>query len=189
MQGHRRVLLVDGDEQRSAMTVTELRAQNGVTDYTAVSLLGASLRSQVKQLASNYDDVIIDVGGRDTGSFRAALTVTDRVLVPTQPRTLDVWAMEQVVELVQEAQQINPKLRAFSVLNVADAQGKDNDQAAQALREYEPTITYLNAPLIRRKAWADAIAQGKGVNEYTPQNNKAVGELTTLIAFVYQSTI
>src|ERR1700730_3644026 len=81
------VLLVDGDEQHTAITFTELRAgQLGKAGYTAVSLQGSALRTQVRQLAPKYDDIIIDVGGRDTGSLRAALTISDTVLIPVQPR-------------------------------------------------------------------------------------------------------
>jgi chromosome partitioning protein len=58
------VLLVDGDEQHTAITFTELRTdQLGMPGYTAVSLQGAALRTQVRQLAPKYDDIIIDVGG------------------------------------------------------------------------------------------------------------------------------
>jgi chromosome partitioning protein len=70
------VLLVDGDEQHTALTFTELRTEQlGSPGYTSVSLHGAALRTQVLQLTPKYDDIIIDVGGRDTGSLRAALTV------------------------------------------------------------------------------------------------------------------
>src|SRR3712207_5095581 len=82
----RDVLLVDGDEQRTALTFTELRAERlGCPGYTAVALEGPAIRTQVRQLAPKYDDVIIDVGGRNTGSLRAALTVADLVLIPMQP--------------------------------------------------------------------------------------------------------
>ena len=61
----RDVLLVDGDEQRTALTFTELRAeQRGNPGYTAVALDGPAIRTQVRQLAPKYDDVVIDVGGR-----------------------------------------------------------------------------------------------------------------------------
>jgi chromosome partitioning protein len=70
------VLLIDGDEQGTAAVFTELRNEQARRkDYTAVSLSGASVRTQTRQMTSKYDDIIIDVGGRDTGSFRAALTV------------------------------------------------------------------------------------------------------------------
>src|SRR3546814_17850863 len=68
------LLLVDGDEQGTALTFTGLRSDRlAQAGYTAVALTGAALRSQVRQLAAKYDDIIIDVGGRDTGSLRAAL--------------------------------------------------------------------------------------------------------------------
>ena len=82
----REVLLVDGDEQATAMEFTHLRSlgkgspeEPGQPGYTAVALHGTAIRTQVRQLAPKYDDVIIDVGGRDTGSLRAALTVADLV--------------------------------------------------------------------------------------------------------------
>jgi chromosome partitioning protein len=102
------VLLVDGDEQHTAITFTELRTDElGAPGYTAVSLQGAALRTQVRQLASKYDDIIIDVGGRDTRSLRAALTVADTLLIPMQPRSFDIWAVDQMAELVKEAHEIN----------------------------------------------------------------------------------
>src|SRR5690349_5601893 len=78
----RDILLVDGDEQGTAVTFSDLRADKiGSTGYTAVTLAGAALRTQVLQLAPKYGDIVIDVGGRDTGSLRAALTVADTLLV------------------------------------------------------------------------------------------------------------
>ena len=47
----RDLLLVDGDEQGTALTFTELRTDRlGEAGYTAVALTGAALRSQVRQL-------------------------------------------------------------------------------------------------------------------------------------------
>ena len=70
----RDVLLVDGDEQGTATGFTELRTEQlGRPGYTAVSLHGAAIRTQTRQLAPKYADVIIDVGGRDTGSLRESV--------------------------------------------------------------------------------------------------------------------
>ena len=65
----RKVLLVDGDEQRSALNFTALRAEHGKNDYTAVALYGTSLRTQGMKLAAAYDDLIIDVGGSKYQQF------------------------------------------------------------------------------------------------------------------------
>ena len=164
----RDVLLIDGDEQGTAKSFTELRNElTGRTDYTAVSLSGLALRNQVN-MAPKYQDIIIDVGGRETGSFRAALTVTECLLVPVQPRTFDVWALDQVASLILEARAINENLRALSVLNMADPKGRDNEEAAKALAEQQ-ALEYLPAAIVWRKAFPSATAQGKGVVEHTPR--------------------
>ena len=175
------VLLIDGDEQGTAASFTELRSQLiGTSDYTAVSLTGAAVRTQTQKLASKYDDIVIDVGGRDTGSFRAALTVAEMLVIPFQPRTFDVWALDQVAELVTEARAINDHLRVYSVLNAADPTGRDNEDAARALAGVAD-IEYLPCPIVRRKAFPNAAAHGQSVLEYKPKDAKAIAELTTLI--------
>jgi chromosome partitioning protein len=183
----RDVLLVDGDEQRTALIFTELRTQNHSTsNYTAVSLQGAALRTQVRQLASKYDDIVIDVGGRDTGSFRAALTVSEVLLIPVQPRSFDIWAVDQVAELVTEALEINETLRAYAVLNCADPQGRDNQEAADALKDIQ-NISLLPAMIGRRKAFPNAAAQGQSILEQAPKDEKAIRELRKLLRLLYST--
>ncbi|OYW68313.1 MAG: chromosome partitioning protein ParA [Sphingobium sp. 32-64-5] len=181
----RDVLLVDGDEQATAIGFTELRTEKlGAPGYTAVSLQGAAIRTQTRQLAPKYADVVIDVGGRDTGSLRAALTVADTVLIPVQPRSFDLWAIDNIAALVREAREINDRLRAVVVLNAADAQGADNDAAADALRETDG-LEYLPTLIGRRKAFPNAAAAGRSVLELTPRDAKAAQELAAVVKAVF----
>ena len=183
----RDVLLIDGDEQATAIAFTELRATqtNGKPGYTAVSLQGAAIRTQVRQLASKYSDIVIDVGGRDTGSLRAALTVADVVLIPVQPRSFDLWGVSQTAELVKEAKEINQRLKAISVINSADPQGKDNEAAAEALREIDG-IELAPVYIVRRKAFPNAAAAGLSVLEH--DDPKAINELSRLVEAVFVNT-
>ncbi len=181
----RDVLLVDGDEQGTATGFTELRTEQlGQPGYTAVSLHGAAIRTQTRQLAPKYADVVIDVGGRDTGSLRAALTVADTLLIPVQPRSFDLWAIDNIAALVKEAREINDRLRAVAILNAADAQGSDNDAAAEQIGEAEG-IEYLPMPVGRRKAFPNAAAAGRSVLEQTPRDPKAVQELVAIVSAVF----
>jgi chromosome partitioning protein len=175
----RDVLLIDGDEQATAIAFTELRTthKEGKPGYTAVSLQGAAIRTQVRQLAPKYADIVIDVGGRDTGSLRAALTVADLVLIPVQPRSFDLWGVDQTIELVKEAREINDRLKAISVINAADPQGKDNEAAAEALREIDG-LEHAPGLIVRRKAFPNAAAAGLSVLEH--DDPKAIEELTRL---------
>lgn len=178
------VLLVDGDEQGTAITFTDLRIEkNGVAGYTAVGLYSSSLRTQVRQLAGKYDDIIIDVGGRDTSSLRAALIVADMLLIPVQPRSFDIWAIDQVAYLVKEALELN-ELRAVAVLNAADAQGSDNEEAARLISNVSP-IEMLEVSIGRRKAFPNAAALGLSVLEQAVKDHKAIHELASLIHSIY----
>lgn len=137
----------------------------------------------MRQLAPKYDDIIIEVGGRDTGSLRAALTVAHTLLIPVQPRSFDIWAVVHMADLVKEAREINADLRALAVLNAA-AQGKDNANAGDALQEVDG-ITLVLVIIGRRKAFPNAAAGGKAVTEHTPKDTKATKELHALLKAIY----
>ena len=186
----RDVLLVDGDDQATAMAFTELRTRaRGEPGYTAVALYGAAIRTQVRQLASKYDHIIIDVGGRDSVSLRAALTVAHLVLIPVQPRSFDLWGVDQTTELITEARELNESLRAVAVLNAADPQGHDNEDAASLLRDND-ALELAPAILIRRKAFPNAAAGGLSVIEYGDPKARAEFEgLATELDKLYMNDI
>ena len=175
------VLLVDADEQETASDFTVLRNETRDPDagYTAIKLTGAAVRTEVQRLAPKYDHVVIDTGGRDTTSQRAAITVADRMLVPFVPRSFDIWTLNRVLELIGEMSPANPGLEAHAFLNRSDPRGSDNGEAAGILSENE-TMGLLNAPLGNRKAFANAAAFGQAVVEYRPKDQKAVQEIQEL---------
>jgi len=179
----RDVLLIDGDEQGTALAFTHLRTERkGQPGYTAVALHGANIRTQVRQLATKYSDIVIDVGGRDTGSLRAALTVADVVLIPVKPRSFDLWGVDQTAELLAQAREINERLRAVAVLNEADPQGRDNQDATDSLREVEG-IELAPLLIVRRKAFPNAAAAGLSVLEH--DDPKASHELRQLVDYLF----
>jgi chromosome partitioning protein len=175
------VLLVDADDQATATDFTAVRNQSladqGGAGYTSIQLHGAAVRSEVMKLASKYDDVIIDVGGRDTAGQRAALLVADVYVVPFLPGSFDIWTLDSVGALIEDAKAFNDKLKAICLINRADSQGSDNKEAAEIAREI-PNLTYIDAPLGNRKAFRSAAAQGLAVTELKPQDSKAISELT-----------
>lgn len=182
----KRVLLVDSDEQRSISDWAEHRESLEIaTPWTTVNLLGASIRTQLLKMAKDYDDIIIDTGGRDTTSQRSALTVAHFFLVPFQPRSLDVWTIGKVSGLLSEIKTINPKLKAFSVLNRGDSQGSDNEGAADILKESDE-LTHLSCVIGQRKAFSNATAEGLGVIELKIKDKKAISEIEQLCSTLFK---
>jgi chromosome partitioning protein len=157
----RDVLLIDADDQETASGFTVLRNERlpGGAGYTSIKLTGSAVRTETQRLVSKYDDVIVDTGGRDTASQRAALTVAEVLLVPCLPRSFDIWTLEKVAQLVRDIRSVNPALQAYTFLNRADPAGPDNDEAAEVLRE-AAELAFLETPIGARKAFGKAAAQG-----------------------------
>jgi len=185
------VLLIDSDEQGSATTFAEIRAElDGLSKFAAIRLYGAAIRQQMRQLTGKYNEIVIDTGGRDTGSLRAALTVADVVLIPFQPRSVDLWAGAQIGALVAEARHVNEGLRACSILNMADVQGRDNEDAFDALKTIEG-VELLRLAIVRRKAFPNAFSNGLSVTDQTARERdpKAVDELLSVVNALYTQKV
>ncbi len=184
----RDVWLIDGDRQGTAQTAITIRADAGHLPGIACASYpdGPTLRSQIQQQAGKFDDVIIDAGGRDSTALRAALVLSDILLVPFQPRSYDVWALNDIAELIDEARSVRDGLRAFAVLNCADPgeASTDNAEAAAAVAQV-PQFEYLSAPVRRRKSFANAAGQGLSVLEIKPADKKASDELKSLLNVLF----
>lgn len=182
----KRVLLVDADEQQSAKLFSTQRKLEhpDAVQYSADTHLDDAVRLEVRQKEDLYDDIIIDTGGRDSRSQRSALAIADLLIMPFKPRSLDLWTIEDMLKIIELMQSVNPKLRPLSVLNQADAQGMDN-QEAEALLADIAEIPYSGVTIVNRKAFGKAMAQGLAVHELRPPDKKAVSEIATLYQYVF----
>jgi chromosome partitioning protein len=180
----RDVLLVDGDAQGTAQIAIRHRSESGTKPKLACVQYadGRVLRDQVRHQAAKYADVVIDAGGHDSTSLRAALMLSDVLLVPFMPRSVDVWALSDIAALVDEARAVRDGLTALAVLNCADpGASPDNAEARAALADF-PQLTGLKASITRRKAFANATGQGLSVHEVAPLDPKADAELSALVS-------
>ncbi len=180
------VLLVDADEQESASDFTAWREETrkGQLGYTLVQLNGPTVRRQIEQLRPKYDHIVIDTGGRDTASQRAALFVSDVYLIPFAPRSYEIWTLSKVQTLLSEIQGSRSiPLQVYSFLNKADTRGADNNEATEVLRDNEE-LNFVDHPIINRKAFATAASKGLSVFEMIPTDDKAVVEVEALFSHV-----
>ena len=183
------VLLVDADDQGTASDFTAVRNETLVEQgagYTSIKLYGAAVRSEVLRMAKKYDDVVIDVGGRDTAGQRAALSMANVYVIPFLPGSFDVWTLESVGTLVEEARAFNENLKAVCIINRADAKGSDNSDAAAIARD-TPGLEFVDAPLGNRKAFRSAASNGLAVTEFKPSDSKAVAEIKKLYKLLFDA--
>lgn len=176
------VLLVDADDQQTATKFTKWREHNtdGNSGYTATVLTGEAVRPQVNKFKKKFDHIIIDTGGRDTTSQRAALSVSDAYLLPFNPRSFDLWTVADVENIVKEVRAIkDTPLNAYTFLNKADPKGADNQDAADMLSE-SLVLKFIDKSLVSRKSFSNTAANGLAVIEGNPMDEKATSEINLL---------
>lgn len=183
---NRDILLIDSDDQESATEFTSWREEtlgSNSIGYTAVQMHGLNLRTQVLSLVKKYEDIVIDTGGRDTSSQRAALLSSDVALFPFSPRSLDIWTVKKLSILLNDIFSVNSNLKAYCFLNKADHRGTDNRDAENLLKNVEH-IQYLSAFIRNRKIFANSVSAGLSILEYSPQDSKATNEFHELLNMI-----
>lgn len=184
----KRTLLIDADDQKSASDWADQREvtlqDKESVGFPTICLGGRMAYLQIQKMKDNYDNIIVDTGGRDTESQRSALTIADCYLVPFKPRSFDVWTIGKVQDLVEKTKIINPNIRVIVCINQADSKGTDNEEALKILSEI-PDFKCATCFIGHRKAFSNAAAQGLGVFELD-KDAKAKDELMDLHRVVYQ---
>jgi chromosome partitioning protein len=95
------VLLIDADPQGSARDWAA--ARDGEPPFAVVGLDRPTIHRDLPAIAKNYDHVLIDGAPRVTELARSAILAADIIVVPVQPSPYDVWAAQEVVNLIKEA--------------------------------------------------------------------------------------
>ncbi len=182
-----KVLLADGDDQQS----TTMWAAQRDLDYpdkspnlSHVRVSGADTRTSLQQFAPEYEDIIVDVGGRDTTTQRAALSVANLLIVPLQPRSVDLWTLGNVSEVIGEVLTINPNLRCAAFINRAFTGGSDNQDAMDIIAETK-YIELAPLKIGDRKSFSNSFGAGLAVPEIKPVDKKAIEELQLLYLYCY----
>jgi chromosome partitioning protein len=173
----RRVLLVDADLQGSALAWSSTREQQPL--FAVVGMAKPSLHRELPGLAKDYDFVLIDGAPRVNELGRAAILASDFVLIPVQPSPYDVWAAADTVELIREARQFKPDLKAAFAINRMIARTAISRDAAAALAQFDD-VPVLAAMLVQRVIYAESAAKGLAVIEAAPAS-EAARELENLV--------
>lgn len=172
-----RVLVIDADPQGSSLDWAA--AREGEALFSVVGLPRASIHKEIANLAKDYDHVIIDGPPRVTDLARSAILASDVVLIPVQPSPYDIWAANEVVELIKEASVFKDNLKSCFVINrkiVNTAIGRD---VVEALSTYP--VPVLKCSIAQRVIFAESAAQGKAVFELEPEHPGAL-ELNAVVA-------
>jgi chromosome partitioning protein len=160
-----RVLLVDADPQGSARDWAAARQTEAL--FPVIAIDRPVLHREIPTLSKDYDYIIIDGPPRASELARSAISSADLVIIPVQPSPYDVWAAQEIINLIQEASVFKEKLKAVFAINrkiVNTAIGRD---VTEALASFE--LPVLKAHISQRIAFAESAATGQTVLETEPK--------------------
>jgi len=161
-RGHS-VLLLDADHQGTATTWRDIAVELGrpVPDL-ARTLTVTDLDARAR--AGEHDYVLIDLPSDLREMTRAALVISDAVLIPCGASATEMWSLTETVEVVLAAREYNPALKAF----VVQTRVQRGTRAGRSLREdLAPWgLTVMYQQIVQRVAYRDAVAAGCGVTSY-----------------------
>lgn len=165
--------LLDTDPQRSASNWASLRSESGiepgVLSFEKKERSGQDVTRCALELAKTYDTVFVDAPGNNSAELRASMVAADLLVYPIRPSNFDVWVFcEDMVNLVAQVRQVNPKLQMMVVMNgMSPSPSKRRNQIAELtalLSEYEGF--YVSPHVVCfRESFSSAAQEGRGVHE------------------------
>jgi len=183
----RDVLLIDTDPQGSANYWAQSRDDENKTPRVAcIQKFGKGLPKEVQDLATRYEDIVIDAGGRDSVELRSSLVVVEKAFIPIQPSQFDIWTLNQMDELVETAKAFNPDLEAKVIISRASTNPSvhESDETVKLLNDF-PNLGLANISIRDRIAYRKAAKDGLAVIELKPKDQKAIKEMEALYKEVF----
>lgn len=145
-------LLVDGDRQGSALRWADLAE----LPFSIADFPTRALARQV--MMQPHEHVVIDTPPGSEDVIRSALRAADLAVVPVQPTTADVAQLGQVLDLLEEARELNPRLRAVFLLTRVVLRTRALQQT-EAYFGQHPELRLLRTRIPQAQRYALALGQ------------------------------
>ena len=179
-QKGRDVVLIDADSQGTSATWAADREGTTAPQVACVQRVG-NITATAKELATKYDLVLIDSGGRDSQELRTGLLAANLLIAPFKPSQADLDTVYQLSDVVNQAKDFNADLVAVAVLTMAPTHPA-NTEIKDSIEYLSEHIKVLNCLVHERKAYRDALSAGLGVIEHS--DKKAKDEITKLYKLI-----
>ena len=171
------VLVIDTDTQGSAVAWRGER-DDSRAEVTVISLSSAAaLRKQIIGFRDAFDCVIIDGSPHVDALAAVSIAASNLVILPVGPSPLDIWATSKMVTQIEDAQIINPDIKASFVINKFSKVTLLSKETKEVLEEF--SIPVFDTTLGSRVAYADTITQGLSALEWS--DRKAREEVKSFV--------
>lgn len=174
------VLLVDMDKQLSASQWARMEKADPTKMPVKVEAMGRedNFLENIEALAPSHDFIFIDMPPSVDGlNPEQILTISDLVVIPTNPSPLDLWAAQAARGLVLKARELNPDLKAVYLINKGSRTNLNKD--IEEFFKEDEDIQLLDSSLSNLIAFAESPLLGTTVHKVRG-SKKASEEINAL---------
>ena len=157
------VLLIDADPQGSALDWVAALGETLRPPFPVVGMPRNTIHRDIGEIGKGYAHVVIDGPPRVTDLARSIIMASDLIVIPVQPSPYDVWAAQEVVQLIQEAIIYKQTLKAVFAVNRKIANTAIGRDFKEALAGFN--LPVLQTTVSQRVVFAESAAVGKLVFE------------------------
>ncbi len=175
----RDVVLIDLDSQHSTKLWSDLRVQNGSSEFECHYADSREAFDEIRE-KNRGKIVLVDSGGFDSMVNRYSLAVADLIITPASASQLDVFGLDKFQEvLMQATENMGRSFKSYVLINNISSQIKKDKQALISYCKSKDEFEVFETTLHSRIDYKRAYAKGMGVSEYNKKSQAAV-ELTKL---------
>ncbi len=168
-KGGDKVILVDSDPLGSAR---DWHAAGGGGSLPMIGLDRPTLDKDIKAVTGQFDWIVVDGAPMELSISVAAIKCADIILIPVQPSPYDVWAVEDLVDVIKERQKIaNGKPKVAFVISRQINRTTIGNEVRDVLSSYKTPV--FEHGTSQRVIYAKAAAEGKSVLDAEPGSDAA----------------
>jgi chromosome partitioning protein len=166
------VLLVDSDPQGSAR---DWNAASGGELVPVIGLDRSTLAKDIQAIKDNQDWIVIDGAPQIAELAVAAIKCADLILIPVQPSPYDIWACEDLVDIIKARQEVTDGTpKAAFIISRSIKNTQLSKEIGEALLGYG--LPVFKSFTSQRVIYAKSAAIGSSVLDIEP-NNEAEKEI------------
>lgn len=170
----RSVLIADTDPQGTASEWADLRVEDSDLP-PVVGVSKATMKDHIRDVGSAYDVVVMDGAAKLQSVSVEALKVADVVLLPVRPSGADLWAVEDLVDLILTRQDVTGGRPVAAFVVSQQIVGTNlADEVGDVLDAFD--LPVIDGRTSQRIVYAEALSAGSTVLDVDP-TSKAAAEV------------
>lgn len=145
-----RTLLVDSDpEQPQALEWSEQAEDWPADRCTVIHVATRDLGRRVAPMVGDYAHVVFDMGAKNPGLLRQALSLSDDLVIPSRPTGGDLRELDRVFDIAAEIDAVHP-VRAVVLLTQVRSGTTNEEEARELLDEQDMPVMTARVRMLKR---------------------------------------